>query len=424
MKILSSGVTKMMLFIMVWSIPEVGGKPMCDPEDNMYYYYQADRCLRCEHCLQGEEPISLEDWDIKHSNPEKGPTECRPCRKCQPGTFSDKRSFKCEPCRNCSLFDKYEVSQCTANSNTICDGVRPTTPSPVTVSTPKPNHQDQNKEGGSQSVIIAGIICVTVFVISLGVICVYLWRNKLCRKGKKESNEEDPETSASVVNGDSIKNGDHRINMESEDEQPLLSQNSCFSQSETNSLELEIRVTNPDQVDPCLASLPTDNKNLRDVETDGPSGNFSRRIRMDRQWSYPFDEKNKRDYDGVMQKNQPMTVIEQVSKDDVSVGSKSAQSILELTDSHLNSVSKYLVNGLFRDVARDLGLEEEDLYAVRKDCEKDNSIKETSYQVLLQIKRKRGKITADELESSIQKHDLIAWEKVHNVLHQSGSNEL
>lgn len=57
---LSTGVLRMMLFIMVWSIQGVGGKPMCDPEDNKYYHTQADMCLQCEHCLQGEEAISLQ----------------------------------------------------------------------------------------------------------------------------------------------------------------------------------------------------------------------------------------------------------------------------------------------------------------------------------------------------------------------------
>lgn len=110
--------------------------------------------------------------------------------------------------------------------------------------------------------------------------------------------------------------------MEPEDEEPLVPQNSSCSQSHTKPLELEIRGTNPDQVDSHPVSLLPDHQDsLHDLETDGSSGiNFSRRIQFDRQWSYPFDEKNKRDYHGAMQKDQPLTAIDQVSKDDVSVG--------------------------------------------------------------------------------------------------------
>lgn len=116
-----------------------------------------------------------------------------------------------------------------------------------------------------------------------------------------------------------FRNSDFRIDMESEDGEPLLPKNSSCSQSRTKSLE--IRETNLDLVDSQPAGVPVDNKDsLHDLETDGPSGiNFSRRIRFDRQWSYPFDEKNKRDYHGVMQKDQALTAIDQVSKDDVSV---------------------------------------------------------------------------------------------------------
>lgn len=97
---------------------------------------------------------------------------------------------------------------------------------------------------------------------------------------------------------------------------------------------------------------------------------------------------------------------------------------MELADKHLNRISKYLaVDNLFVEVARDLGMEEEDIKAVKIDCGKDNSIKETAYQMLLQIKKKRGKIMLHELKSSLQNHDLGAWEKVHKVLHQIGSNE-
>eukprot|EP00105_Crassostrea_gigas_P030588 XP_011452957.1 PREDICTED: uncharacterized protein LOC105346168 [Crassostrea gigas] len=420
MKMLSSGVLRMMLFIMVWSIQGVEGNPMCDPEDHKYYHFQGNMCLQCDKCLPGEEAISLEDWNLEHSNPEKGPTECRPCRKCQPGTYSDKRSYKCKPCRNCTLYNKYQVRQCTATSDTVCDGVRPTTHRPVIISTPKPNYQHQNEEVKGSinvSIIIGGIVCSTVFAISLVVIgCYFARKNKLCQSGKNKSNQEVPPGSS-----ESDLNSEFRIDMESEDEKPLLQPNSSCSQSHTKSFELKIHETNLDLEDSHPAGVSADDKDsLHDLDTDGPSGiNFSGRIRFDRQWSYPFDEKNKRDYHEVMQKDQPLTVIDQVSKDDVSVEYREKTSILELADRHLNRISKYLaVGNLFAEVARDLGMEEEDIQAVKIDYGKDNSIKETAYQMLLQIKKKRGKITLQELKSSLQNHGVGVWEKVNEVLHQ------
>uniref|UniRef100_A0A8W8LDD0 TNFR-Cys domain-containing protein n=1 Tax=Magallana gigas TaxID=29159 RepID=A0A8W8LDD0_MAGGI len=380
MKMLSSGVLRMMLFIMVWSIQGVEGKPMCDPEDHKYYHFQGNMCLQCDKCLPGEEAISLEDWNLERSNPEKGPTECRRCRKCQSGTYSDKRSYKCEPCRNCTLYNQYQVRQCTATSNTVCDGVRPTTPS-----------------------------------------CYFTRKNKLCQSGRNKSSQEVPPGSS-----ESDLNSDVRIDMESEDIVPLLPPNSSCSQSCTKSLELEIHETNLYLEDSHSAGVPADDKDsLHDLDTDGPSGiNFSGRIRFYRQWSYPFDEKNKRDYHGVMQKDQPLTAIGQVSKDDVSVEYRETTSILELTDKHLNRISKYLaVRNLFTNVARDFGMEEEDIQAVKIDCAKENSIKETAYQMLLQIKKKRGKITLQELQSSLQNHGVGVWEKVNKVLHQTCSKE-
>lgn len=68
-------------------------------------------------------------------------------------------------------------------------------------------------------------------------------------------------------------------------------------------------------------------------------------------------------------------------------------------------------------------MEEEDIQAVKIDCAKENSIKETAYQMLLQIKKKRGKITLQELKSSLQNHGVGVWEKVNKVLHQTGSKE-
>lgn len=68
-------------------------------------------------------------------------------------------------------------------------------------------------------------------------------------------------------------------------------------------------------------------------------------------------------------------------------------------------------------------MEEEDIQAVKIDYGKDNSIKETSYQMLLQIKKKRGKITLQELKSSLQNHGVGVWARVNEVLHQTGSKE-
>lgn len=51
---------KVLISIMVLTIQAVGGKPICDPEDNKYYHLQADKCFSCENCLQGEEAISLQ----------------------------------------------------------------------------------------------------------------------------------------------------------------------------------------------------------------------------------------------------------------------------------------------------------------------------------------------------------------------------
>lgn len=118
-----------------------------------------------------------------------------------------------------------------------------------------------------------------------------------------------------------FRNSEFRIDMESEDEKPLLQPNSSCSQSHTKSFELKIHETNLDLEDSHPAGVSADDKDsLHDLDTDGPSGiNFSGRIRFDRQWSYPFDEKNKRDYHEVMQKDQLLTAIDQVSKDDVSV---------------------------------------------------------------------------------------------------------
>lgn len=67
-------------------------------------------------------------------------------------------------------------------------------------------------------------------------------------------------------------------------------------------------------------------------------------------------------------------------------------------------------------------MEEADIEAVKIDNEKYN-IRETSYQMLLLITKKRGKMTFHELKNSLQKHDRKVYEKVLIALDQAGSNE-
>lgn len=95
-----------------------------------------------------------------------------------------------------------------------------------------------------------------------------------------------------------------------------------------------------------------------------------------------------------------------------------------LTEGNLWTISKELVSGhLFLAVARDFKMEEADIEAVKIDNEKYNNVRETSYQMLLLITKKRGKITFHELKNSLQKHDRKVYEKVLIALDQAGLNE-
>lgn len=95
-----------------------------------------------------------------------------------------------------------------------------------------------------------------------------------------------------------------------------------------------------------------------------------------------------------------------------------------LTVDNLRTVAKELVSGhLFFEVARDFKMEEADIEAVKIDNEKYSNVRETSYQMLLLITKKRGKITLYELKNSLQKHDRKVYEKVLIALVQAGSNE-
>lgn len=95
-----------------------------------------------------------------------------------------------------------------------------------------------------------------------------------------------------------------------------------------------------------------------------------------------------------------------------------------LTVDDLRAVSKELIaKQLFVEVARDFKMEDADIEAVKIDNEKYNNVKETSYQMLLLITKKRGKITFHELKNSLQKHDQEALVKVLYALNQTGLNE-
>lgn len=95
-----------------------------------------------------------------------------------------------------------------------------------------------------------------------------------------------------------------------------------------------------------------------------------------------------------------------------------------LTVDDLRAVSKELIaKQLFVEVARDFKMEDADIEAVKIDNEKYNNVKETSYQMLLLITKKRGKITFHELKNSLQKHDQEALVKVLYALNRTGLNE-
>eukprot|EP00105_Crassostrea_gigas_P030819 XP_011453273.1 PREDICTED: uncharacterized protein LOC105346416 [Crassostrea gigas] len=296
------------LLIMVWSIQGVGGKPMCDPEDHKYYHTQADSCLQCEKCLQGEEAISLEDWNIEHSDPEKGPTECRLCRKCQPGTYSDKRSYKCEPCRNCTLYNQYQVSECTATSDTVCDGVRPTTHRPSIMKTSEPDPvklQNEDDEDLNGSLTITGIICATVFIIVV-IMIVSCSTKKFWCSGGNESEVDSVVTKSTA----SDLSKDVKIDVES-DSQPLL-QKGCESQIKKKPIELQTLGANPDEMD-LLHGTSSNNKTKQgDLETDGPSEISPRRIQKEGELSNLNDEGLKTDSLPELPQDHPMSLTAQL----------------------------------------------------------------------------------------------------------------
>ena len=82
---------------------------------------------------------------------------------------------------------------------------------------------------------------------------------------------------------------------------------------------------------------------------------------------------------------------------------------MALDDCQLRIVAKHLiVNRLYRDVARDFKLDESDIDTVKFDHQYD-SVQETSYQMLLMIKKKKERIRLGSLRKSVQKHHNTAW---------------
>nr|XP_022326635.1 uncharacterized protein LOC111126363 [Crassostrea virginica]XP_022326636.1 uncharacterized protein LOC111126363 [Crassostrea virginica] len=411
----------LMLSIMVWSTLGVGGKPLCDPEENKYYHHQAGTCLQCERCLKGEEVISVEVWD-KTSDLETGPTECRPCRRCQPGTYSDKRSYKCQPCRNCSLYGQYETSACTSKSDTVCDGVRSTTIRPNHSFTEKPDHPVSKEEGRKDMLYIAGIVCGTVFILVISLIVVLKIRKPcLQRELCKREDQNHPECM--------YRNEGDVLIIENEDSEPLLSakvtalelQNDTSNSSCPNKCPSDPNDSSQRDVDCCSnksASLNTSHRsrhegfsNELDIETDGAYDCHSVRSKflIQRQWSYPMDERSERIHRASDGKVTPMSPIIQESKDDICIRSVCLKENMALDDCQLRIVAKHLVvNRLYREVARDFKLEAPDIEMVKYNHQND-TVQETSYQMLLKIKQKKERITLGSLRKSVQKHDNTAW---------------
>lgn len=205
---------------------------------------------------------------------------------------------------------------------------------------------------------------------------------------------------------------DVKIDVES-DSQPLL-QKGCESQIKKKPIELQTLIgANPDEMD-LLHGTSSNNKTKQgDLETDGPTEISPRRIQKEGQLSNLNDEGLKTDSLPELPQDHPMSLTAQLIN----------QNNYRLTVDNLRAVAKELVSGhLFFEVARDFKMEEADIEAVRIDNEKYN-VRETSYQMLLLITKKRGKITLHELKNSLQKHDRTVYEKVFIALDQSGSHK-
>jgi hypothetical protein len=83
----------------------------------------------------------------------------------------------------------------------------------------------------------------------------------------------------------------------------------------------------------------------------------------------------------------------------------------------LHTAARYLVtNRLYLSVAREFGLEEADINMIKYDYEHE-SVREVSYQMLLQISKKCH-LTLDGLKVAVEKHDQQAWQNILRVVHK------
>ncbi|XP_061184959.1 uncharacterized protein LOC133192976 [Saccostrea echinata] len=403
------------LFSITLSILGVAAKPRCDPEDNMYYHQQADQCFRCDRCYKGEEPIPLESWEF-NGNGETGPTECRPCRKCRPGMFSDTRSFACKPCKNCTLYNQYETGQCTNERNTICDGVKPTTPY-------RPNSEPESspdKTGSSQGEHTStenqssGQINITIpsqesSDDSQPLLQQISFNNQSVAHSSIELEESGPLEIDSILTNNSQESIDGPLSLSDEHRPPTAAGNL-------------IRFENHDKRNSAALSTDGSTDSEADQEvmemnqvTDGASNSFSRKIKYDRQWSYPFDEKGERDYKSTASKSNSMAVSEKVSKDDLSIGIKNRKENKVLEEKFLRSISKHLVKDrMYIHIARECGLEEADVDIVKIDNQHE-SVQEASYQMLRRLVMK-CRTTQAVFIKAVRKHDQLALEKVFQCL--------
>lgn len=266
--------------------------------------------------------------------------------------------------------------------------------------------QNENDEDLNGSLTITGIICATVFIIVV-IMIVSCSTKKFWCSGGNESEVDSVVTKSTA----SDLSKDVKIDVES-DSQPLL-QKGCESQIKKKPIELQTLGANPDERD-LLHGTSSNNKTKQgDLETDGPTEISPRRIQKEGQLSNLNDEGLKTDSLPELPQDHPMSLTAQLIN----------QTNYRLTVDNLRAVAKELVSGhLFFEVARDFKMEEADIEAVRIDNEKYN-VRETSYQMLLLITKKRGKITLHELKNSLQKHDRTVYEKVFIALDQSGSHK-
>ncbi|XP_022320083.1 uncharacterized protein LOC111122584 isoform X2 [Crassostrea virginica] len=97
---------------------------VCEAGSNTFYHPQAEKCLQCDKCNMGYSMVPLQEYSLKMDR-EHGALNCLPCRKCQPGTYNDMRTFEltCKTCRNCTALGRVEESPCTPLTNAVCGDV-------------------------------------------------------------------------------------------------------------------------------------------------------------------------------------------------------------------------------------------------------------------------------------------------------------